>query len=164
MIVVVPFVDGMLRREVIDALAGEPVPVEYVELRAERPYGYAHLFRRLWRAGVTFWIVEQDTVPPPGVLHEMVHCGSPWCTVPHAMLGTPSADLFGCVKFARSLIVAQPRLAHRVLTTGTPLRWSVPYRGVALAVTRELQRIGYTPCLHGSQTRHLQPIPKGRAE
>ncbi len=140
MIVVVPFVDGMLRTEVVRAVEQAAMPVEFVELRVDRPFSYAHLVRRLWRRGDTFAVVEQDTVPPKGALTDMDGCWSPWCTVPHAVLGSPSADLFGCVKFTRQLIIAQPTLAHRVLTDGSPPRWSQPYRRVALAVTRELHQ------------------------
>lgn len=161
---VVPYVAGMLRDEVADVIMSAGMAWEVFELNPGDDTGYAELILRLWAERDTVIICEQDTVPPHGALTAMAGCASPWCAVPHSVGGAPSLDTIGCTKISAQIMVAHPDLAIHAATYCPHHDRLVPWRQLALRITGRLYHAGYTPCAHGTSTRHLNPSLKGRAE
>ena len=59
--------------------------VEYVHLEGDD--GYRQLLKRLWDERKDVVIVEQDIIPWPGAIEELVACPCTWGTYSYVLLG-----------------------------------------------------------------------------
>lgn len=104
--VLVPYVDGGLKPETLAAVRNSGLPFEAIVL--EDDSAYHELIARAWAEAKTFIVVEQDIVPHPGALAELLLCPEPWCAFGYEY---PPFGLYagmGCAKFATELLVVLP--------------------------------------------------------
>lgn len=119
--VVVPYVKGYLREEVVPVVEREADAcgwgISLFDVSGSQ-YDYWALVRQMWAGEETFAIVEQDVVPPYGFLAGFEACEKEWCVhdyVVHGALigsyyGHPGA--FGCVRFRRRLLERHPEVVE----------------------------------------------------
>jgi hypothetical protein len=125
-IVVVPYIEGRLRDEVIDGLHELPPRVAVVpwELR-DAELGYGRMLRSMWhqlagREGLM--IIEQDVVVPVGGIRQMEECPLPWCSHSYAVYWGDVATMYGgpfalgCTRFSAELMAAEPDVVDVALT------------------------------------------------
>lgn len=100
-------------------------------------------------------VVEQDIVPAPGVVDDMLTCDRPWCTSPYWVAGKDwLTDGLGCVRFSAALKSTEPDLLTEVGTITSP---DGPERAWWLLDERlsgRLRSLGYEPHEHDRST-HL---------
>ena len=156
--VLIPAVPGMLAPDTADAVMVSGLPWLLDCLPPGDDQAYARMMLAVWRQALDVFVVEQDTVPPPGALFGMDRCEAPWCAVPHAVGGAPSLDTLGCTKICAEIMRAHPDLARVALggfRLGEPL---VHWRRVAPRLCTALSTAGYNCHPHRGQTVHLNPL------
>jgi hypothetical protein len=72
--IVVPYVDGMLRPR-----TARIEVAEFVRLPADDPQAYWRLLVRLYEHGSEFLIIEHDNWMSEGMIDEIMECPEPWC-------------------------------------------------------------------------------------
>lgn len=157
-LVVVPYVDGMLRRDTVEAVESSGLRNLLVRLPGRDIGAYGRLFAHLWAGPDDLILVEQDVAPKPGQLATLAGCGHDWCGYSYDYDGIPASRVLGCTRLAYRMRAAWPtmgleaavicddrprpcpwwsmdqRLAHMLLGHG--LEWHVhegwaTHRGVA---------------------------------
>lgn len=149
--VVVPYVPGMLRPEVVAAL-GDASPTTVDVSGADDAYW--RLLLRLWSGG-PFMLVEQDVVVAPTTVEDMASCEAAWCAAPY-LYGSMPLTAFGCMAFGTILgrhpdVVAAIPPEHR------------GWQSLDAMVIGELHRRGEREHVHGPRVLHLRdPEPEAR--
>jgi predicted O-methyltransferase YrrM len=148
--VVIPYVAGSLRKETTQALRG--VDAERVPLKGDT--AYYDLISERWRSAHSFITIEQDIVPTPSQLDELIACGEEWCAFEYEY---PPFGLYagmGLAKFSAALLLAEPKALE---ITGTlqdvkhpPKHWC----RVDGYLKQYLADRGHTQHIHG-QVKHL---------
>jgi hypothetical protein len=84
---------------------------------------YPDYFAQRWREGEGFVNCEQDVVPWPGAVEELMHCPENWCGNAYqaGQVYTGGRCYFGLVKFSSSFIAATPGIWE-------PEGWDDPVR------------------------------------
>lgn len=117
--------------------------------------GYWRLLADEWHRPGDLVVVEQDIVPAPGVVADMLACPALWCTSPYrGHRGQRHADALGCARFSAALKRTVPDLVARVgevVDPDAPARhWCV--LDVRLAAL--LRAAGHEPHEH-AESEHL---------
>jgi len=125
-IVVVPYIEGRLRSEVVDGLHILPPGVAVLPFPLfDQELGYGRVLRSLWRrlAGIEgMMLVEQDVVVPPDGVAGMVECPEPWCSHSYTVYWGDIAEKYGgafalgCTRFSAQLMSEQPDVVEVALT------------------------------------------------
>ena len=159
--IVVPYVPGMLnpltRRWCFD---GHHALISQLDVNDQSAYWW--LLDWLWtRAPRGYWdpdlvIVEQDMLPAPGVVEDMLRCRRPWCTSPYPVteLGTIVSESLGCVKFAGRLRERHPDLMQRLGEVGGDGLPAKDWRRLDVRLAGLLRGLGYRAHTH-RRSRHL---------
>ena len=69
---------------------------------------YWMLLSDMWKAGIEFFIVEQDVFVWQGAIQQLHECEHAWCTLPTMCHGRLIPTTFGCVKFGAKLMEQRP--------------------------------------------------------
>lgn len=151
---VVPYVPGMLH-PATERWAREH-DARLVEIQPDDTEGYWRLLVAEWAQPGDLVIVEQDILPAPGVVAEMVACRRPWCTSPYPITihGHLVRTSLGCVKFAARLKIRHPDLMRRlgeVADTGLPAR---DWRRLDVRLGPLLEQLRYRAHAH-RRSNHL---------
>lgn len=153
--VAVVCVAGMLRTEVVDAALLSGLDVRLILHGQLPPHSYSDVLRELWRETAEWVVCEQDTVPPPGALGDMVDCPADWCTLPHWVGTHWETRSLGVARFGRQLRERFPDLADQALgprrLVDPPRHWKVCDTEIA----RVLDILGVQPHVHDGRTEHL---------
>lgn len=89
------------------ALLSERIPHDIVVVKDDYDYGRA--VHEYWERGKSFILLEHDIVPWPGAIHELMECGSLWCTFQYPVGHSGSLQTaIGIVKFSEELIALYP--------------------------------------------------------
>lgn len=108
---------------------------------------YCDLLRQFWSWGSTIRIVEQDIVPWPGALDELLMCSGMWCTYSYEMHGGIGiSHMLGCCKLTEELMKALPDV------WATPRHWSELDQHLFFAAREN----GIEPHLHRPPVTHLK--------
>lgn len=74
------------------------------------PQHYGRLVKHMWGIGNGFVLVEDDVVPWPGAINQMLECGEDWCafefprTQPTYEPRSGWCLGLGCVRFSHALV------------------------------------------------------------
>ena len=127
MVVVVPYVDGMLHPSVLPAIdtaithligvtRASIIPVQLITGDDE---SYWDLLNLAWgdttSYGADLVIVEQDVEIPPNALNDFAHCPEPWCSNPYDCASMLNVLALGCTRFSLGLRLACPLLPQEVV-------------------------------------------------
>jgi hypothetical protein len=121
MIVLVPFVAGMLNPEttrLLKAHVPAGVPVEWRELDPDQPCAYSRLLMEAWAWPGDLLIIEHDIGIHPGVVEALAECRQPWCGFPYP-IGEQSLVCLGCTRFTAHLKATLPGLMAQAAAVGT---------------------------------------------
>lgn len=124
---------------------------EVLEVQMSDPQHYGRLFRHMWEIGNGFVLVEDDVVPWPGAVNQLLECENDWCAFPHPRTAAQEGGWclgFGCVRFSHAL-VRRHKMAHAL--DGSQ-RWD-EVDGAAMGV---LRTAGETCHEHSPPVAHLK--------
>lgn len=154
--VCVPYIRGMIRDQTASAVLDQVPSAVFAEIPADSPTSYAALLLHLWELPGDVVIVEQDVVPPPGSIGELLACASGWCT--HGMLhGTViHTDLLGLAKFGHNLKTFCPRFMECALLGGGGSYTWPNWRSLDRLISRQFRHWDYDPCVHAPDAVHLK--------
>jgi hypothetical protein len=107
-VVVVPYVEGMLRPETQAVVEQCGYAHRFVELGTDDDRHYGRLWRRLWSEGETFVICEHDVAPTLAQLDTICSCSHAWCSFNYVGGGFPNGPHFGLARYDARLMVAYP--------------------------------------------------------
>lgn len=122
MMIVVPYVAGMLHTETIDAVTRTRTRSRYVQIDPDDPYEYGRILTACWNVGLTLVVLEQDVVPPTQWISRFRSCPRHFCTYPYDCdTDTPAYGL-GCARFHAKLQATWPSLMEQAARSpkGTP--------------------------------------------
>lgn len=158
--VCVPFVGGMLREETRAAVLDQDANAVFVELPRTSPTAYARLLLDLWRRPGDVVIVEQDVIPPPYAIANLLRCTSGWCTHPMLHGEKVATDLLGLAKFSDALKRLCPQAGEAALLGGIGAYMWPHWRSCDQLLSRWFRHRDYDPCVHLPQAVHLKyPAP-----
>jgi hypothetical protein len=116
--IVVPYVAPMLRAET--AIWARHAGATLIELPKGDNEAYWRLLAHHWTRPGDLVVVEQDIVPAPGVVGDMLACDQLWCASPYWVTGRWLIDGLGCTKFSSELKSAEPDLLTDVGAIASP--------------------------------------------
>lgn len=116
--VVVPFIDGMLSRELLRVVKLSGYHHRLVQLDRTDPGGYARLIRRLWRFPSDIVLVEHDVEPTLAQLEEIGECSHDWCGFNYDIPTPAHGPHLGCVRISRRLMARRPMAADVSMVVG----------------------------------------------
>lgn len=156
-LVIVPYVEGGLCRETRQEVYRQWPVATFAAQRRGFDFDYADTLRTAWHEAETLIIIEQDVVPPPGSIRELLRCPDPWCTYPMWLDGHHQFDTLGLAKFSQSLCDRYHDLVDMALASPDPRRY------VRDGLTRidpnctdaTLQRYGRTATLRADATNPI---------
>lgn len=155
MLVVVPFVDGMLHPATARALTSWRGRKQFHQLDRDDKGAYGRLVRSLWGRQETFTIVEQDVAPSVGQLAELASCPMPWCTFLEDSGLYPDGPMFSLVKFSAFLQRQHPHAADDALITGARRDGEAGWWEVDRLMARNMEIRRVVWCCHDGRVRHL---------
>ena len=154
-LVIVPFVEGMLRDETLAALHDSGEAYLTQPLDPADPYHYAACFRDWWNLPMDLIIMEQDMVPTPEQFQRLVGHDAPWVTMPyHVGEGRYTTGLGFC-KIAHRLRTSYPMAGVNISTDPRGNGDLVSWASLNEAVERHLTRLGVTPYVLSGTVAHL---------
>jgi hypothetical protein len=154
-IVVVPYVKDMLRGETADAVAAWGGRWCMYPLDPADPYAYGQLLAGLWGRGGDLIIVEQDIVPAPGMIRDLLHCNGLWCSHwYHVGNGVYTTGL-GLCKFSASLQQQLPEAGRYATVHPATGGGPVPWQGLDASIERVLSRRAVVQHIHEGKPTHL---------
>lgn len=164
LLVVVPYVDGMLSENTRRVVAGSGLPRAFIRVTPGDDGFYGRLVRRLWSWQCDTIICEHDVEPTCGQLAELVDCGHDWCGFNYDDGLYPDGPMFGLVRLSRRLMVRHPHAAEVALVTGKRKDTDVPWWQVDAMMARDLMIRGETWRPHQTQVHHVHVgAPSGPA-
>jgi hypothetical protein len=164
-LVVVPYVRTMLRPETHRAVLQQRPGAELVELPLTSPTAYARLLIAKLTLGQTVVVVEQDVVPPPTAIRNLLRCRHAWCTHPMRHGGHRKVDLLGLAKFGAWIHTLHPRWVECALLGGLGGYHWPHWRSLDTLIARYLRHVGIEPHVHRPDALHLKyPDPEWVSE
>lgn len=154
-LVVVPFVNGMLREATMDALHQADQAYVTYPIPADDPYQYAAYFRLWWRLPIDLVILEQDMVPTAEQFHQLIHHPDPWVAMPYHVGDGQYATGLGFCKIAKSLRERHPDAGVNISLDPRNSRDLIGYVSLNENVERHLTRLGETQTVIDSTVAHL---------
>lgn len=155
-----PFVPRMLRPETLQAVLGASPGALLIELDPDDPTAYARALVRAWSTGLTFVVVEQDIVPPPGAIHRLSTCADAWCVHAYPVSGRVWWPMLGLAKFDAEIMRDFPNLAHAALWYRKGKREWAHWRSCNELLAFDLTARGLEPHRHLPDAAHLHEYPE----
>lgn len=159
--VLIPYVEGMLRDLTETAVLSSGLSVVHGWIDRDIESDYATLLADAWTSERTFVVVEQDIVPPPGAIMELVHCGALWCVHEYPVSGRLYGPLLGLAKFSYALQLLHPDAMTDALHYRKGKRSWCPWRSCSEAVASHLMGLGIEPHVHQPPAIHLHDYGTG---
>lgn len=162
-LVIVPFVDGMLRTETMDAVAAADVGYLTQPLSTADGGDYARAFRDWWDLPMDIVIVEQDIVPTVEQIRELIEHPDEWVSAPyHVGEGRYTTGLGFC-KLAFTLRARWPDAATNITSDPRGTGGYVDWISLNESVERHLGRLGERMTVLGQPVIHLH-YPLGKSD
>ena len=163
-LVVVPYVEGKLREETMEALHESGEAYLTAPLDPNDPYHYAASFRDWWTLPMDLVILEQDIVPTRDQFGELIAADVPWATMRYHVGDGRYTTGLGFCKLTRHLREAYPNAAVNITTDPRGTGDLVDWISLNEAVERHLTRLGVVQTVIGSKVAHLHyPEPADAA-
>ncbi len=162
-IVLIPYVEGMLRPETMDAVhqSGEAYLTQ--PLDPADPYHYAAVFRDWWNLPMDLIILEQDMVPMPGQFRALARHDDPWVAMPYHVGDGRYATGLGFCKISRRLRTSYPGAGVNCSTDPRDSRELIGWKSLNENIEKHLTRLGVTQTVIGTPVTHLHYPEPGRA-
>jgi hypothetical protein len=80
---------------------------EVLEVQMADPQHYGRLVKQMWDIGNGFVLVEDDVVPWPGAVAQMLGCEHDWCAFPFPRTAAEEGGWvlgLGCARFSHALV------------------------------------------------------------
>jgi hypothetical protein len=154
-IIVVPYVDGMLREETMQAVhdSGEAYLTQPID--PDDPYDYAGWFRTWWKMPMDFIVIEQDMVPTPAQIKTLIEQGPDWSGIPyHVGDGRYTAGLGFC-KISAALRKRWPNAGVNASLDPADSRNLIAWPSLNENVERHLTRLGERFWALSGKVEHL---------
>lgn len=153
--VVVPYTLGMLREETVAALnAWDGAYVTY-PLDAFDPYAYATAFADWWHVPMDLLVIEQDMVPSPEQIDEILACPEIWCTAKYHQGHGVYRQGLGFMKIARRFRRSYQHAGGNIARDPSGRAPAVTWQGLNESIQRHLNRLGYEEHVHDFTVTHL---------
>jgi len=160
-VVVVPFVEGMLRPETETALNVWGGCHGLWPLDRRDPYAYATLMAQLWNHGSDLIVIEQDMVPTPQQISSLIACPEQWCSHFYHVGAAVYTTGLGFCKFSAGLQSELPLAAMHASTHPRKGGGLMPWQGVNEAIERAICRRHIAQHVHDGNIVHLHyPEPE----
>lgn len=140
--IVVPYVEGMIHDETIEALNRSTFHYELVKLPLLDEYAYGRAFQEWWSDGRAFCIVEHDMVPSWEQLAALARCPELRCAVPYAYMGKVIDQGLGCTRFSQELIRDHPYAADQSVVCGTRPQRKAKWNQIDMGIYSYLKIVG----------------------
>jgi hypothetical protein len=157
--IVVPFVDGMLCDETVDALTRSTFTWEPVKLPMLDDEAYGRAFRGWWSDGQAFCVVEHDNVPTFEQLAGLARCDELRCAVPYQYMGKVITTGLGCTRFSQELLREFPHAADRAMEMGATHQYPAKWFQVDAGINNYLTIVGRAVHVHDGLCEHLHTWP-----
>lgn len=154
-LIVVPYVEGMLRAETMAALHDSGQAYLTQPLDPADPYDYAAKFRDWWRLPMDLIIMEQDMVPTANQINKMVYSDEPWVTMLYHVGAGQYTTGLGFCKIAAHLRRAWPDAGVNISVDPRGGGNLVDWISLNEAVERHLGRLGVTQTILSGTVAHL---------
>ncbi len=166
--VVVPHLEGSIHPETQRALDryvpfGPEGAVEFETcvwyMRLDDPvHGYGQLVKRLWDAGETFALIEQDIEIGPSTIYDFRACQHPYCAAPYPW-STAIGPALGCTRFRAEFIIAHPTVVDEAIEIGGGhfRQFDVIFQRRVLAKHYGAQPHVHAPVIHHNEAKRLRP-------
>jgi len=121
MIVLVPFVPGMLNPEtkrLLDLHVPDGIEVRLHQLDPDQPTAYSRLLVEAWGWPGDLLIIEHDVGLHAGVVEALTACRQPWCGFPY-QIGDRLMVALGCTRFTAHLKATLPNLMAQAASVGS---------------------------------------------
>lgn len=161
-LIAVPYVDGMLRTETVDAIVAAVGPFTPWRLEPGDPYAYARALIEWWGQGRTLIVIEQDIVPADGMIRTLAECPQDWCTQAYHVGEGRFTTGLGFCKISRRITAAWPDAANQAMRDAAGRDAHTDWRGVNEAIERKIMRHGYWAHEHPGRAEHLHYPGDGR--
>jgi hypothetical protein len=155
LMIIVPYVDGMLREETMAAVAGSGEAYLNHPLSPDDPYDYASAFRTWWNLPMDLIIIEQDMAPTPEQIKALIHHPDPWVTAPYHVGNGRYATGLGFCKIAHRLRTGHPMAGVNISLDPRDQRDLITWTGLNENVHRHLTRLGERETALGFTVEHL---------
>jgi hypothetical protein len=143
---VVPYVEGRLHTLVPQLLSTYGFDPQYVKLVGDD--GYQRLMKCLWRDKQDVVIVEQDILPWPGAIEELIACECAWGTYTYRTNNAIGVShMLGCAKLTAGLMQVTDGIWDQWC------RWSEIDQTLFFAAQNQLIQ----PHLHRPAVIHVNP-------
>jgi len=153
--VLVPFVPGMLRPQTKAEVIRQRPAAMFVPTPREDDTSYARVLIEASRLPGHLVVVEQDVVPPPGAIRQLLQCVHPWCYHLLALDGRLTPACLGLAKFDAGLKVRfGDWMAEAVKGTGETDRGSFAV-SCDVGIARWMERQGVPAHVHEPPPVHL---------
>lgn len=154
-VVLCPFVDGMLRNETRQALLGGFGSAVFYPLHPDDDGAYGRLLDKFWEVPGHLLVVEQDMVPTPGQIVELLACEQPWCQIEyHYGDGRYIASL-GFAKFSHDCKTAYPTAAMLASRDAKGVIHRAHWASMSENLAQQLIRWHVMPHIHPGTVTHL---------
>lgn len=113
--VIVPYVKDRLRPQTKNAVIRQRHSALFCEHLASDPESYARVIIEASHRPGNLVINEQDIVPPPGAINQLLRCWHPWCYHLVELKGRLTPATLGLAKFGWHLQFRYPNWAELAL-------------------------------------------------
>lgn len=154
-LILVPFVDGMLREQTMAAVHESGLPYLTQPLDRADPYDYAAAFRQWWNLPMDIVIIEQDMWPTAAQISELVNRTEPWITARYHVGDGRYATGLGFCKIRAMVRKAWPDAGVNCSTDPRDSRNLMGWLGLNESVEKHLTRLGVPQTVMGEVVAHL---------
>lgn len=154
-VVIVPFVDGMLREQTMAALHDSEMAYLTQPLDPADPYDYAAKFRDWWKLPFDIVILEQDMVPTQEQFRDLVHSDQMWTTMRYHVGAGQYTTGLGFCKIVRHVRESYPAAGVNITTDPRGNGDLVDWISLNEAVERHLTRLGIPQTILPGTVEHL---------
>ncbi len=154
-LVMVPYVEGMLHEETVEAVRASGYPSTLWPIDRADPYQYGGLFAHWWALSGDLVIVEQDIVPPPDAIKKMVECEHVWCSHNYSCDNPVPAYGLGLCKFQHGIRMITPTLGEQAARNYRGVARQMPWAQLNERIITLMNHWGIKVHLHEPEATHL---------
>ena len=162
-LILVPFVDGMLREQTMAAVHESGLPYLTQPLDPADPYHYAATLRDWWKLPMDIVIIEQDMVPTTGQISELIYNDHRWVAMPYHVGHGQYTTGLGFCKISAALRQTWPDAGVNASTDPRDSRNLIGWPSLNENVDRHLFRLGERQTVIGTPVAHLHYPEPDRA-
>lgn len=155
LMVVLPYVDGMLREETMAALHASDLPYLTQPIDPNDPGDYAGWLRNWWQMPMDLVVLEQDMVPTAEQFAELARYPADWVVMPYHVGNGQYATGLGFCKLTRGLRQRHPEAGRNASLDPRNSRDLINWISLNENLERHLTRLGELQTRINTPVRHL---------